>query len=198
MKTLSMKTLSMKTLGLKILGFSIIFTAWPLLAQQAVPTQDKAQELVPGSRFLNPDNPSPFEAMPGELLSEEIDLNTLTDQQRQKRDRNLRADELWKNADYRNYNKSFADLHNLSTSYTNNKYRLALSSYQSGVNTIIKMREQEELLRKESAEQTRLSEKWYWQLIDRRAREDRQIHNLRRRAKVQAVTYFARAIKSYG
>ena len=146
------------------------------------------------SRFLNPTNPSPFEAMPGEIVSEEIDLDKLTPDQRIMRDRNLRSDELWKNADYQNYDNSFAVLHRLSVAFANNKYRLALSAYQSGINTVIKMREQEEVLRKESEEKTRLNEKWYWQITDRKAREERQISIMRRKAKVEAVTHFTRAI----
>ena len=157
--------------------------------------QGQGQEAPqPDSRFLNPENPSPFEAMPGEVVSEEIDIEKLTEEDRLIRDRNLRTDELWKNADYRNYDNSFAVLHKLSAAFANNKYRQSLSSYQSGVNTILKMRENEEILRRESEEKTRLSEKWYWQVIDRKAREERIIHRMRRKAKLEAVSYFTRSI----
>ncbi|MCE9599993.1 MAG: hypothetical protein K8S54_18680 [Spirochaetia bacterium] len=139
-------------------------------------------------------NPTPYEPTPGELVTEEINEAELSPEQREVRDRNLRAEEIWKNADYRDYNRAFAELHQLSKAFANNKYRLALSSYQSGVNTIIKMRDEVELYRKESAETKRLNEKWYWQIVDRKAKEERVLSNMRRTAKLEAVTYFTRAI----
>lgn len=163
-----------------------------LLAQNQPATEGVQR---PDSAFINPANPSPFEAMPGEVATEEVDVTKLTEEQKSDRDRNLRSDELWKNSDYRNYDRAFAALHELSPAYTNNKYRLALSAYQSGVNTIIKMREKEELLRNDSEQQTRLSEKWYWQIIDRKAQETRRIYAMHRKAKIQAVSYFTQAIE---
>jgi len=148
-----------------------------------------------GNRMeVNPANPTPFEATPGELVTEEIDESKLTDEAKKVRARNLTSEELWKNADYRDYNKAFSELHQLSRAFANNKYRLALSAYQSGVNTIIKMRDEVELFRKESAETKYLNEKWYWQIVDRKAREERQINDMKRTAKMEAVTYFTRAV----
>lgn len=147
-----------------------------------------------GSTTTNPGNPTPYEASPGELVSEEEDVTGMSEEQKAIRRRNLKAEEFWKNADYRDYNKAFAELHQLSRAFANNKYRLALSSYQSGVNTIIKMRDEVELYRKENAEAKHLNEKWYWQIIDRKAREERVVNSMRRAAKLDAVTYFTRAI----
>lgn len=161
-------------------GIFCFLLAVPLLAQE-----DAVQ---------NPGNPTPFEATPGELISEEIDLTQLSDEEKRIRDRNLRAEELWKNADYRDYNRAFAELHQLSRAFANNKYRLALSNYQSGVNTIIKMRDEVELFRKEKAEEKHLNEKWYWQIVDRKAQEERIIRRMKDKAKLEAVTYFTRAI----
>ncbi len=173
---------------LTFLILSLIVTA-PLMAQGGQGPQGTGQQ-----NYTNPANPTPYEATPGELVSEEVDLNQLTPEQKVIRDRNLRAEELWKNADYRDYNKAFAELHQLSRAFANNKYRLALSAYQSGVNTIIKMRDEVELFRKQSSEAKYLNEKWYWQIVDRKAREERQINRKKRTAKLEAVTYFTRAI----
>lgn len=162
-----------------------IWFASPILAQEANPTNQAPQ---------NPANPTPYEPSPGELVSEEVDESTLTDEAKQIRSRNLKAEELWKNADYRDYDPSFTELHRLSKAFANNKYRLALSSFQSGVNAIIKMRDEVELFRKQSSEAKRLNEKWYWQVVDRKAQEERQIGRMRRVAKMEAVTYFTRAI----
>lgn len=172
-----------------LLILSAVFAS-PLMAQGQPGDQGGGDQDGP----INPANPTPFEPTPGELVSEEEDLTQLTDTERNIRNRNLRAEELWKNADYRDYNRAFAELHRLSQAFANNKYRLALSAYQSGVNTIIKMRDEVELFRKQSAEAKHLNEKWYWQIVDRKAREERQIRQMKREAKLEAVTYFTRAI----
>ena len=101
---------------------------------------------------------------------------------------------MWKNADFVGYNKAFEDLHKLSKAFANNKYRLALSAYQSGMNSILKMRENVEQYRKEQSEKKRLDEKWYWQKIDRRANEERYIQREKMAAKLAAVTYFTKSI----
>jgi hypothetical protein len=166
-------------------GLLVVLSVSPLLAQAPATTNQPP---------INPANPTPYEPSPGELVTEEIDESQLSDEQKQVRSRNLKAEELWKNADYRDYDPAFTELHRLSKAFANNKYRLALSSFQSGVNSIIKMRDEVELYRKQSAETKRLNEKWYWQVVDRKAQEERQIGRMKRRAKMEAVTYFTRAI----
>ncbi len=105
------------------------------------------------------------------------------------------ASELkWQNKDYRTYVSSFDELVKLSDAFAKNKIRMALSSYQTGKSIINKMREDIERFHEESSEAKHLNEKWYWQTIDRKAREERIAGKLRRRAKLKAVTYFTRAI----
>jgi len=106
----------------------------------------------------------------------------------------IKQEAMWKNPDFVGYNKAFEDLHKLSKAFANNKYRLALSAYQSGMNSILKMRENVEQFRKEQAEKKRLDEKWYWQKIDRRANEERYVQREKMAAKLAAVTYFTKAI----
>jgi hypothetical protein len=106
----------------------------------------------------------------------------------------INQEAMWKNPDFVGYNKAFEDLHKLSKAFANNKYRLALSAYQSGMNSILKMRENVEQFRKEQAEKKRLDEKWYWQKIDRRANEERYVQREKMAAKLAAVTYFTKAI----
>lgn len=142
----------------------------------------------------NPANPTPYEATPGELVTEQIDEASISEEGKKIRARNLKAEELWKNADYRDYNQAFSELHQLSKSFANNKYRLALSAYQAGVNTIIKMRDEVELYRKTSSEAKRLNEKWYWQIVDRKTSEERHVKRVQKKAKLDSVTYFTRSI----
>lgn len=105
------------------------------------------------------------------------------------------AEAKWHNPDYRPYISSFDDLVKLSDAYAENKLRLALSNYQTGRSLIQKMREDVQRFQEEAAEAKRLNEKWYWQTIDRKAREERIIFGKKQKAKIKAVTFFTRAIK---
>jgi hypothetical protein len=127
----------------------------------------------------------------GDLLSEEEDKKGPATEDEKKL---LKQEAMWKNSDYRGYYTAFADLHRLSKDFANNKYRLALSSYQSGMNTVLKMREGVDLYRKEQAEKKRMNEKYYWQKMDRRSREEAYVHKEKMAAKLAAVTYFTKAI----
>lgn len=133
------------------------------------------------------------ELLKGELVPEEEDAD-LTDEQRERRRIIQEQEALWKNPDFKAYNKSFQELHQLSKAFANNKFRLALSNYQSGVNILLKNREWVEQYRKEEAEKKRLDEKWYWQKVDRKAREERVIAREKFAAKQMALNYFTRAI----
>lgn len=179
----------MKYAGITLAALIAFVSVSKVTAQPAQPATTPQQPVQ-----TNPANPTPYEPSPGELVTEEVDETQLTDDQKAVRARNLKAEELWKNADYRDYDASFTELHRLSKAFANNKYRLALSSFQSGVNAIIKMRDEVELYRKQSAETKRLNEKWYWQVVDRKAQEERSINWKKRRAKMEAVTYFTRSI----
>lgn len=180
----------MKKLGLALL-LSSFFVAQVFAQQPQDPPQGDGgnNNAEAASEF-----PEPFEATPGELVTEEIDESKLSDDEKRVLRRNLTAEELWKNPDYRNYEGTFAELHKLSKSFANNQYRLSLSAYQAGVNSIIKMRDAVELYKKQEAEKKRLNEKWYWQVVDRKAREQRVVNRMKREAKMEAVTFFTRAI----
>lgn len=180
----------MKYAGITLAALLACMSLTSLMAQAQPAQPTNANQPTP----TNPANPTPYEPSPGELVSEEVDESQLNDEQKAVRARNLKAEEVWKNADYRDYDASFTELHRLSKAFANNKYRLALSSFQSGVNAIIKMRDEVELFRKQSAETKRLNEKWYWQVVDRKAQEERAIGRMKRRAKMESVTYFTRAI----
>ena len=129
----------------------------------------------------------------GELVSEDDDT-ALSEEQKGRKNTIRDQETLWKNPDYRGYSKTFEELHQLSKAFANNKFRLALSNYQSGVNTIVKMRESVEQYRKDEAEKKRLDEKWYWQKVDRKAREERVVARQKFKAKQSAVNYFTKAI----
>lgn len=84
------------------------------------------------------------------MVPEDDDKN-LTEEQKRRKKAIQEQEALWKNPDFKGYDKNFQELHQLSKAFANNKFRLALSNYQSGVNTILKMREAIEQYRKEEA-----------------------------------------------
>ena len=136
-----------------------------LSAQTAKPAEDKAEAGAPGE-------------------AKKKEAQTPADSQEAK----------WFNPDYRPYVASFDELYKLGDDFANNKFRLALSNYQTGRSTLDKMREEIQRNREEWADAKNLSEKWYWQTIDRKMREERVLADKRNRAKIKAVTYFTRAI----
>ena len=138
-------------------------------------------------------NTGATDLLKGELVPEEDDAN-LTEEQKQRKKVIQDQEAMWQNPDFRGYSKSFEELHKLSKAFANNKFRLALSSYQSGVNAIVKMRENVEQYRKDEAEKKRLDEKWYWQKVDRKAREERVVSREKFKAKQVAINYFTKAI----
>jgi len=101
----------------------------------------------------------------------------------------------WANPDFKSYVKALDELTRLSDEYAQNKLRLALANYQTGVSLIVKMRENVQKFREESEETLHLDEKWYWQTLDRKNSEERLISEQKRAAKLKAVTYFTRAVR---
>lgn len=104
------------------------------------------------------------------------------------------SDINWNNPDFRAYDKSLDSLTSLGDEYAANKLRLARSSYQTGKAIILRMQEDVKRYREESAESRHLDERFFWQTQDRKMREERVISDRKRAAKLEAVTYFTRAI----
>jgi tetratricopeptide (TPR) repeat protein len=100
----------------------------------------------------------------------------------------------WVNPDFKSYVKAMDDLIKLGDTYAQNKLRLALANYQTGKSIIVKMRENVQRSREESEEQLRLNEKWYWQTLDRKTKEEKKLSQEKRTAKLKAVTYFTKAV----
>lgn len=182
-------------LPLLLLSVNFLYAQEEPAAPAAAPAADAAQP----AGDQGGGEPSDLRGVPisGELFSEEEENKRkagLDGEDKKRTLDNLKQEAMWKNPDYRGYYKAFADLHKLSRAFANNKYRLALSAYQSGMNTVLKMREGIDLYRKEQAEKKRMNEKYYWQKMDRRAREEAYIHKEKMAAKLAAVTYFTKAI----
>lgn len=157
------------------LGASAVF-AQPANANESQAAKDQVDELLKGE--LVPEN----------------DEAELTEDQKKRKKEVMDQEALWKNPDFKGYNKTFQELHQLSKTFANNQFRLALSNYQAGVNTVIKNKDWVEQYRKEEAEKKRLDEKWYWQKVDRKAREERVVYREKMKAKQESLNYFSKAI----
>ena len=100
----------------------------------------------------------------------------------------------WFNPDYRPFIKSFDYLTKYTDAFSKNKLSQALSNYQNGKSIINHMRKDVERFIEESSKARHFNEKWYWQVMQRKAREQRVANRMKRKAKLEAVTHFTRAI----
>ncbi|MCZ8237867.1 MAG: hypothetical protein O9346_10050 [Leptospiraceae bacterium] len=172
----------MKQLLIIMLALSMSVGIYAQAQPQGQPGQAQGQDVKDTDELLK-----------GELVPEEEDAD-LTEDQKERRKVVQEQEALWKNPDFKAYNKNFQELHQLSKAFANNKFRLALSNYQSGVNVLFKNRDWVEQYRKEEAEKKRLDEKWYWQKVDRKAREERVVSREKNSSKQSALNYFTRSI----
>lgn len=180
-----MKVLKRIIILLLVISFHSVF------AQAGNKPVQPAQPAQPAANTVSDSGKT--DLLKGELIPEENDA-ALTQEEKDRKKVIQDQEALWKNPDFKGYSKTFEELHQLSKAFANNKFRLALSSYQSGVNTVLKMRESVEQYRKDEAEKKRLDEKWYWQKVDRKAREERVVSREKFKSKQTAVNYFTKAI----
>jgi len=100
----------------------------------------------------------------------------------------------WRVEDFRPYIKSLSDLRKLSDEYSNNLLNMAIDEYATGIDILEDMQVEIKKLQNVFAKRNNLNERWYWQEIDRKNQEKRQIAMIKVEAKVKSVTYFTRAI----
>ncbi len=99
----------------------------------------------------------------------------------------------WFNPDYRPF-KYFDHLIKYTDAFAKNKLSQALSNYQNGKSIINHMRKEVERFMEESTNARHFDEKWYWQVMRRKAKEQRITNRMKRKAKLEAVTHFTKAI----
>ena len=179
-----MKVLKRIVILLLVIAFQVSFA-------QNQPQGGQANK--PQGQPTNESDKGKSDLLKGELVPED-DETGMSQEEKDRKKRILDQEAMWKNPDFKGYSKTFEELHQLSKAFANNKFRLALSSYQSGVNTVLKMRESVEQYRKDEAEKKRLDEKWYWQKVDRMAREERVVSREKYKAKQTAINYFTKSI----
>ena len=100
----------------------------------------------------------------------------------------------WRIKDFKPYVKAIQELEKLSKEYSDNLLKLAIDEYSTGIDILEDMENDVNKLIETNQKNKNLQEQWYWQEIDRREQEKRQIAMMKFEAKTKAVTYFTRTI----
>jgi hypothetical protein len=99
----------------------------------------------------------------------------------------------WRIKDYQPYIQAIKDLSKLSREYSENALNLAIDEYSSGLDKLEKMESEVAELEEINKNKKNLGEQWYWQEIDRKEQEKRQINKVKLEAKTNSITYFVMA-----
>ena len=100
----------------------------------------------------------------------------------------------WRIKDYKPYITAIKELEKLNKEYSDNLLKMSIDEYSTGIDILDDM--ENDVLRYSTSlkKKKNLNERWYWQEIDRKRREQRKIYWMKRKAKVKAITSFTRAI----
>lgn len=100
----------------------------------------------------------------------------------------------WRVKDFKPYVKAIQELEKLSKEYSENLLKMAIDEYSTGLDILEDMENEVNQIKEINSKKKNLFEQWYWQEIDRKNQEKRQIRRLKYEAKSKSVTYFTRAI----
>jgi len=100
----------------------------------------------------------------------------------------------WRIRDFKPYVKAIQELERLNKEYSENLLKLAIDEYSTGLDILEDMENDVIKLKAANKERKNLSERFYWQEIDRKNQEQRQVAAKKFEAKMKAVTYFTRSI----
>jgi len=120
--------------------------------------------------------------------------STKTDTEIEKKDKITPDNRGWRIRDFQPYVKAIKELEKLNKEYSENLLKLAIDEYSTGLDILEDM--ENELVKIVAINKTKknLNERWYWQEIDRKNQEQRQIAAKKYEAKMKAVTYFTKSI----
>lgn len=100
----------------------------------------------------------------------------------------------WRIRDFQPYVKAIKDLEKLNKEYSENLLRLAIDEYATGLGILEDMDSEVIKMKSEIRKKKHLNERFYWQEIDRKNQEQRQVSAKKYEAKMKSVTYFTRSI----
>jgi len=100
----------------------------------------------------------------------------------------------WRIRDFKPYILAIKELEKLNKEYSENLLKLAIDEYSTGLDILEDMENEIVKIRESHKKQRNLNERWYWQEIDRKNQQSRQIAYKKVEAKVKAITYLTKAI----
>ncbi|MBN2158696.1 MAG: hypothetical protein JW807_04820 [Spirochaetes bacterium] len=100
----------------------------------------------------------------------------------------------WRIRDFKPYIKAIEELEKLNKEYSDNLLKLAIDEYSTGLDILEDMENEVIKIKASHKEKRNLNERWYWQEIDRKNQEQRQIAMKKTEAKMKSITYLTKAI----
>jgi hypothetical protein len=100
----------------------------------------------------------------------------------------------WRIRDFKPYVKAIQELEKLNKEYSENLLKLSIDEYSTGLGILEDMENKVTKMMTANKQKKYLNERFYWQEIDRKNQEQRQIAAKKIEAKMKSVTYLTRAI----
>lgn len=100
----------------------------------------------------------------------------------------------WRIRDFKPYVKAIQELEKLNKEYSDNLLKLAIDEYSTAIDILEDMENEVIKVKAANKEKKNLNERFYWQEIDRKNQEQRQVAMLKSEAKMKAVTYLTKSI----
>ncbi len=100
----------------------------------------------------------------------------------------------WRVKDFKPYIKAMRDLQKVSLEYSEIILKLAIDEYSTGIDILEDMENEIIRIKQFNKKKKNLNERWYWQEIDRKNQEKRQLRTKKQEAKMKSITYFVKSI----
>jgi len=100
----------------------------------------------------------------------------------------------WRIRDFKPYIKAIQELEKLNKEYSDNLLKLAIDEYSTAIDILEDMENEVIKIKASNKEKKNLNERFYWQDIDRKNQEQRQVAAKKYEAKMKAVTYLTKSI----
>ncbi|OHD70380.1 MAG: hypothetical protein A2W19_16400 [Spirochaetes bacterium RBG_16_49_21] len=100
----------------------------------------------------------------------------------------------WRIRDFKPYVKAIQELEKLNKEYSENLLKLAIDEYSTALGILEDMENDVIKMKTANKQKKYLNERFYWQEIDRKNQEQRQVAMKKTEAKMKAVTYLTKSI----
>ncbi len=100
----------------------------------------------------------------------------------------------WRIRDFKPYVKAIQELEKLNKEFSDNLLKLAIDEYSTAIDILEDMENDVIKIKAANKEKKNLNERWYWQEIDRKNQEQRQVAARKYEAKMKSVTYLTKSI----